>query len=44
MILMAHQHDKPKEEARVTTSITPPEGMTLLPIDFNPGNRDVSLL
>ena len=44
MILMSHHHqyDTPKDEARVTTAVTPPDGMTLLPNDFNPGNGDVS--
>ena len=53
MILMSHhyQYDTPKDEARVTTTtltapaqaaVTPPDGMRLLPSDFNPGNGDVS--
>ena len=54
MILMSHhQHyDTPADEARVTTTtpptaparaaVTPPDGMTLLPSDFNPGKSDVS--
>ena len=48
-----HQHyDTPADEARVTTTtpptaparaaVTPPDGMTLLPSDFNPGKSDVS--
>ena len=54
ILMSHHQHyDTPADEARVTTTtttttptaraaVTPPDGMTLLPSDFNPGKSDVS--